>query len=136
LPSPDQKPGFDSIACLIYRGWPRLAFFFMNARGAPRFSFCGEGGSDCLTAAGGPWREMQEAAEAAYDRSSACRFTTFVGYEWTKSVEQASNLHRNVIFRNAAVPIARELGRCAHAGGSLGRARPRVPRKGARLRGS
>jgi hypothetical protein len=97
-------PGYDSTVCLIYRGWPRLAFFFMNARGTPRFSFCGEDGRDCLAAAGGPWREMQEAAEAAYDRSGACRFTTFVGYEWTKSVQTASNLHRNVIFRNAAVP--------------------------------
>jgi Protein of unknown function (DUF3604) len=98
------SPGFDSITCLVYRGWPRLAFFFMNARGAPRFSFCGENGRDCLTAAGGPWREMQEAAEAAYDRTAACRFTTFVGYEWTKSVGTANNLHRNVIFRNASVP--------------------------------
>jgi Protein of unknown function (DUF3604) len=98
------SPGFDSIVCLIYRGWPRLAFFFMNARGAPRFGFCGEGGRDCIAAGRGPWREMQEAAEAAYDRSAACRFTSFVGYEWTKSVQTASNLHRNVIFRNAAVP--------------------------------
>ncbi len=98
------SPGFDSTVCVIYRGWPRLAFFFMNARGAPRFGFCGEGGRDCIAAGQGPWREMQEAAEAAYDRSSACRFTTFVGYEWTKSVQSASNLHRNVIFRNAAVP--------------------------------
>jgi Protein of unknown function (DUF3604) len=98
------SPGYDSTVCVIYRGWPRIAFFFMNARGFPRFSFCGEGGRDCLAAAGGPWREMQEAAEAAYDRTSACRFTSFVGYEWTKSVQTASNLHRNVIFRNAAVP--------------------------------
>jgi Protein of unknown function (DUF3604) len=97
-------PGYDSTVCLIYRGWPRLAFFFMNSRGSPRFSFCGEGGADCLVAARGPWQEMQEAAEAAYDRSSACRFTTFVGYEWTKSVQTAANLHRNVIFRNAVVP--------------------------------
>ena len=48
---------------------------------------------------------MQAAAEAAYDRSSACRFTSFVGYEWTGSGGMdASNLHRNVIFANAAVP--------------------------------
>ena len=36
-------PGYDSFVCRVYRGWPRLAFFFMNARGAPRFSFCGDG---------------------------------------------------------------------------------------------
>ena len=35
------------------------------------------------TAARTPWREIQEAAEAHYDRTPACRFTTFVGYEWT-----------------------------------------------------
>jgi hypothetical protein len=58
------SPGYGSTVCLIYRGWPRIAFFFMNARGAPRFGFCGEGGRDCLAAAAGPWREMQEAAEA------------------------------------------------------------------------
>jgi len=101
--SPDH-PGFDSIVCRVYRGWPRLAFFFMNARGAPRFGFCGEEGGLCREAARGPWQEMQEAAEAAQDRSAACSFTTFVGYEWTKSVATASNLHRNVIFASDAVP--------------------------------
>ena len=45
----------------------------------------------------------QEAAEAAYDRSAACRFTTFVGYEWSLTPGSV-NLHRNVIFRNAVVP--------------------------------
>ena len=48
----------------------------------------------------GPWREIQDAAEAYYDRSAACRFTTFVGYEWT-GMPAGDNLHRNVIFRNA-----------------------------------
>ncbi len=98
------SPGYDSTVCVIYRGWPRLAFFFMNARRSPRFSFCGEDGRRCVEAGRGPWNEMREAAEAAYDRSAECRFTTFVGYEWTKSVETAANLHRNVIFRNASVP--------------------------------
>jgi len=98
------SPAFDSTACVVYRGWPRLAFFFMNARGAPRFSFCGEDGAVCIEAARGPWGEMREAAEAAYDRSAGCRFTSFVGYEWTQVAGASSNLHRNVIFRNAAVP--------------------------------
>ncbi len=49
------------------------------------------------------WGEIQQAAEDAYDRTDDCRFTTFVGYEWTGS-PGANNLHRNVIFRNRSVP--------------------------------
>ncbi len=100
------SPGHDSFVCRVYRGWPRIAFFFMNARGQPRFGFCGHDGAACLEAARGPWREMQDAAEAAYDRSSECRFTSLIGYEWTRSVQTASNLHRNVIFRSHQVPEA------------------------------
>ena len=68
-----------------------------------RFGFCGEGGRRCLEAARVPWQEIQAAAEGAYDRTSACRFTSFVGYEWTGSMD-TNNLHRNVIFRNQRVP--------------------------------
>jgi hypothetical protein len=95
---------WDAFTCRVYRGWPRLAFFFMSGRGAPRFRFCGGGGQACLEAARGPWQEMRAAAEAAYDRSPACRFTAFNGYEWTASGRLANNLHRNVIFANANVP--------------------------------
>ena len=99
--------GHDSLVCEIYRRWPRMAFFLMNARvggtkDPVRHRFCGEeGGEICLAAAAGPWQEMQVAAEEAYDRSDACGFTTFVAYEWTGG---PMNLHRNVVFRNAAVP--------------------------------
>jgi hypothetical protein len=100
-------PGHDSLVCLLYRGWPRAAFFVMNAAyssGGERFGFCGEGAALCLEAAQHVWRDTQAAAEEAYDRSAACRFTSFVGYEWTSGVDNGKNLHRNVLFRNASVP--------------------------------
>jgi len=99
--------GYRSWICRIYRGFPRAAFFIMNTKSSmrdpTRFGFCGEGGRRCLEAARIPWQEIQAAAEGAYDRTSACRFTSFVGYEWTGSVD-TNNLHRNVIFRNQRVP--------------------------------
>lgn len=71
-----------------------------------RFSdVCGRNGARCRDVALEIWGRIQAAAEDAYDRSSACRFTSFVGYEWT-AVTAASNLHRNVIFRSARVPAA------------------------------
>jgi hypothetical protein len=46
---------------------------------------------------------VQEAAEAVYDRTGSCGFTSFVAYEWSGS-PSGKNLHRNVIFRNHEVP--------------------------------
>ncbi|HEX5760503.1 MAG TPA: DUF3604 domain-containing protein, partial [Thermoanaerobaculia bacterium] len=48
------------------------------------------------------WSEIQKAAEEAYDRTSACGFTSFVAYENT-STPLLNNWHRNVIFRNDRV---------------------------------
>jgi hypothetical protein len=100
-------PGHDSWVCRLYRSFPRAAFFVMNASysaGGERFGFCGEGGAGCLAAARTVWQETQDAAEGAYDRSAACRFTSFVAYEWTAGVDGGKNLHRNVIFANERVP--------------------------------
>jgi len=57
---------------------------------------------DCGAAHKEAWSVIQQAAEKHYDRSDECRFTTFVGYEYTDAPNY-SNLHRNVIFRNENV---------------------------------
>jgi hypothetical protein len=64
---------------------------------------CGDDGETCGKAAEGPWREIIAAAEAWNDASADCERTTFVAYEYS-SFRLGSNLHRNVIFRNAVVP--------------------------------
>src|SRR5947207_366109 len=56
-----------------------------NNKKVQRMSYCGTDGQDCLDAAKTPWADIQRAAEAYYDRSDECRFTTMLGYEWTGS---------------------------------------------------
>lgn len=101
--------GYDSLYCRAWRWSPRAAFFLFNmaAASGKHPGFCGENGERCRAAAAGPWQEMQTAAEAAYDRSPECSFTSFVAYEWTGAsggLQNVANIHRNVIFRNAEVP--------------------------------
>ena len=100
--------GHDSWQCRFYRWWPRGAYYLFNFMASVRQShlgLCGENDALCLEAARIPWREMQEAAERHYDRSGDCRFTTFMGYEWTGlDADSGGNLHRNVVFRNGQVP--------------------------------
>jgi hypothetical protein len=71
-----------------------------------RLELCEDAGADCFGAALSPWGETQAAAEEAYDRSAACEFTSFVGYEHTAQTGAGGlfSMHRNVIFRNANVP--------------------------------
>jgi hypothetical protein len=85
-----------------------LAYILVNSRmlnvsDPLRYRFCGPDGARCREAAATPWSLIQQAAEEAYDRSGACRFTTFVGYEWSGN-PQGNMIHRNVIFRNTVVP--------------------------------
>ena len=99
-------PGYESWTCTVFRRWPLLGYALINSRYGmerpTRMSFCGPDGRACLEAAAGPWKQIQEAAEEAYDRSPACTFTTFVGYEWT-GMPGMANIHRNVVFRNERV---------------------------------
>jgi hypothetical protein len=40
-------------------------------------------GSNCLAQARLVWQQIIDAAEANYDRTSACTFTSFIAYEYT-----------------------------------------------------
>ncbi len=100
--------GYDAWQCVLYRWWPRGAYYLFNYMASieqSHLGLCGEGAQLCLQAAEQPWQEMQDAAEQHYDRSADCEFSTFVGYEWTGvQADSGGNLHRNVVFRNAEVP--------------------------------
>ncbi len=67
-----------------------------------RLPLCEANPEICNLAELGVWEEHQRAAEEAYDRSSECKFTSFVAYENT-STPLLNNWHRNVIFRNDRV---------------------------------
>ncbi len=93
--------------CIAHRSSRDLSVVLLAGRAfgfRSRWGFCGDGGEVCLEQASSVWAEIQRAAEEAYDRSAACEFTSFVGYEWTASLDEGKNLHRNVIFRNDRVP--------------------------------
>jgi hypothetical protein len=98
---------YTSLQCIAYRNFPKLSYFSMNTKASMRkpLGFCGASREFCLDAAQAPWHETIEAAEKHYDRTSDCKFTSFVGYEWTGAAYSGNNLHRNIIFDNSNVPM-------------------------------
>ena len=93
--------------CFAHRNIPGvgiMAFGFRGLVDKERWGLCGDDGSLCREKATETWAEVIAAAEEADDASDACSFTSFVAYEWTASVGEGQNLHRNVIFRTAQVP--------------------------------
>ena len=98
---------YNSFQCRAYKSFPKLSYFFMNAKASMRkpLGICGDGREVCLDAAEKPWQEIIQAAEEHYDRTESCSFTTFVGYEWTGAVYSGNNLHRNIIFESSNVPF-------------------------------
>ncbi|MEE3327760.1 MAG: DUF3604 domain-containing protein [Myxococcota bacterium] len=111
---------YESEGCKIYRGEveapPGPSGDFAARMGALSQSLdpnnevpsrnptlCGEDMKECQDAMTLVWQEQQAAAERNYDRSSACRFTTFNAYEYTATPGMAK-VHHNVIFRNNDVP--------------------------------
>lgn len=101
-------PGYDSHTCKYYRLRDMGAFTLWGlgltvTRPKRFFDVCGPDGGDCAGPTANVWKKEIQAAEDAYDWSPACRFTSFIAYEYT-AVPGASNLHRNVIFKNNHVP--------------------------------
>lgn len=100
-------PGYDSAECESFRESPGnpVGTWIQDLANDPPTppAFCGPDNAGCRAWSSSIWEDIQAAAEEAYDRGPACRFTTFVGYEWT-AFPGMDNLHRNVIFRNARVP--------------------------------
>ena len=99
---------YDTASCQTYRegGAGSIQHFGLTLTSSDPERLkdvCGPDGVDCPTLAKGVWTTIQEAAEAYYDRSEACEFTTFVAYEYS-GAPLVSNMHRNVIFRNGSVP--------------------------------
>ena len=101
-------PGYDSEVCQSFRaGGEDGVRAIMGINGTTRperpEAVCGPDKKDCLAADELIWQDMIRYAEEAYDKSPSCKFTSFVGYEYTRA-PNAQHMHRNTIFRNAQVP--------------------------------
>lgn len=107
---------YDSAGCAIYRGEndsilakllgakgfrARLGGFV--TLGGRRSDICGDADNLCRRELKTTWQTVQAAAEAWYDRSADCSFTTFHAWEYSRS-PQSTKVHRNVILRNEIVP--------------------------------
>ena len=99
---------YDHETCRLFRdgGGAGMAPFIpivlsKNPKRLPEI--CGETGAACEEASVSLWQATQDMAEDAYDRTSRCQFTSFIGYEHTGTPD-SNNYHRNVIFRNENVP--------------------------------
>ena len=101
-------PGYESKSCQKFRAGGESGvseLMRMNSEVFPKRkpAVCAEDMTDCAAAEKIVWEQTIKAAEAAYDKSANCRFTSFIGYEYTRA-PNAQHMHRNTIFRNADVP--------------------------------
>jgi len=109
-----ESPAYATLSCKLYRGDIALPVDDRFAGLVRLMSFaaygnnrslrvCGEDGGRCRDMAVNVWERNQRSTEAWQDRSSDCRFTTFHAYEYTMA-KDATNLHRNVVFKSDTVP--------------------------------
>ena len=110
------SPAYESRDCRIFRGqdeswiawllgikgWASRLMGLISLDGRNE-TICGEDYALCREKALSRWKITQQAAEAFYDRSPACKFTTLLGWEYSRAPAQ-TKIHRNVIFRNEIVP--------------------------------
>lgn len=85
--------GYDSAICIAAREEfsrlrqgvvPSVIAGLENVSENPsRPTFCGPDGALCANQAKLVWDKIRDDAEAAYDRTSACTFTSFIAYEYT-----------------------------------------------------
>jgi len=99
--------GYGSDFCAVMRSGegraPALVRRIMSPFSTRDKDACGDDGALCATYLDQAWQTIIDAAQAHNDTSSNCERTTFIAYEYS-SFRLGSNLHRNVIFRNTAVP--------------------------------
>ncbi|HPG26803.1 MAG TPA: DUF3604 domain-containing protein [Myxococcota bacterium] len=99
-----EAPGTASALCQAMRSGvgraPELVKQIFSPFPGRDEATCGDDLAECLERSGRVWGEVQASAARW---NVPCRQTTFVGYEYS-SHRLGSNLHRNVIFRGAAVP--------------------------------
>ena len=104
---PDSEVYFTNTCKMLRTGGGQGMFPFIrmiiNEQPERLEELCGDNGDACREAAISLWTLTQDMAEAAYDRTSACTFTSLIGYEYTGTTN-SNNVHRNVIFRNDKVP--------------------------------
>ena len=107
------SPSYDSRGCRIFRGdedslpaGPAALGARMmgvaTADGRPE-EVCGPDSSWCRSEVESVWEQTRAAAERAYDRTSACEFTSFLAWEYSGTPGR-SKVHRNVILRNEIAP--------------------------------
>ncbi|MBW2498290.1 MAG: DUF3604 domain-containing protein [Deltaproteobacteria bacterium] len=114
------SPGYDTAGCRTFRGegderrplFARMAGFLSVLEGPfPEAlhrsdlstEVCGEAGEWCAALERSLWQDTGAAADRWNDPAPGCRFTTFHAYEYT-ATPNLSKVHRNVVFRNSAVP--------------------------------